>query len=205
MLQRSLGISSGAGELVETWIDGARFLAHLVVDSEQAELRSTRSIGAVTSTAALHALWNLPPTPVKVGTLSELDVETLSGLPLGLVELAQSGLMARCYRPIGEVRMLATASSSLWPGVRRAMAIPPIFERACVWLSSPAEPFPATESIAAARRSGTGIVRFAGEQAQVVVPLRRRIAGVPAVYRWWVAELAYESKLNQAQIAQAAS
>lgn len=204
-LQKALGIRSDGSHLVETRIDGTTYLAHLITDDDQLEHRVAFAIGAVTSTAALHALWSLPLAAATVADLSEIDVETIGDLPPGLVEVIDGDLVARRYQPIGDVRLLATVSRSLRGGLRRAVAIPPIFERVCVWRTDSAQVAPTTESVAMARRSGTGIIRLAGAEAEVVVEPRKRVVGVPAVYRWWVAELAYGSRLRQAQSAQAVS
>jgi hypothetical protein len=55
---------------------------------------------------------------------------------------------------------------------------------------------PTVAATCAAREWGIGIARVDEHGVEVLVPAEPGVVGVPAVYRWWVAELAYRQWLQ---------
>lgn len=186
VLGRLLGLPA-----VETCLDGRRLATTFEPDDQELVRRSQASEGPVTSLPALHALWSVPegwPSPTAQLPAAQRDV--LLGLT-GHVDV-EGGLLTRRYQPPGRVRALALSGRSADRVIDRAIRCSPIFERFVVL--GPACSAPSATARDAAAGWGIGIVSVSedGEVSDLLEPARG-VVGIPSVYRWWVAELAFKS------------
>ena len=176
-------------------IDGLEMLGALEFSLDEHERRTREEVGAITSTALLHGLWLLPtggPTPP--GMLPEVKVQRLRGAPHAAVE-TDAGF-DRTYNPPGILRSVAFSSSSVERSVDRAARFTPIVQR-FVLVEENQEPV-ASSIECVAREWGVGIISLrCGACPEVLVPASPAETGIPSVYRWWVAELAYERYLYE--------
>ena len=139
------------------------------------------------------ALWLLPFGGfVASEALPDVKVQRLRMAPHAVIE-NQRGF-SRTYAPPGVLRSVAFVSNSVARSVHRAVRFTPIFQRfVLTHESSGPVPWP-VECVA--REWGVGIIALSEKAGpQVVVPACPAKIGVPSVYRWWVAELAYERYL----------
>ena len=176
-------------------IDGLEILGALELSFDEHKRRAREEVGAITSTALLHGLWLLPtggPTPP--GMLPEVKVQRLRGAPHAAVE-TDAGF-DRTYNPPGILRSIAFSSSSVERSVDRAARFTPIVQR-FVLVEENQEPV-ASSIECVAREWGVGIISLrCGACPEVLVPASPAETGIPSVYRWWVAELAYERYLYE--------
>lgn len=174
-------------------VDGVRMLATFEPDDEEHARRSRLDIGAVTSTALLHGLWLLP-SGVTV-PMDEVPDHKRSRLESArhLVEVVD-GCFERLYSPAGAVRIVAFGGTRTSRSVQRAARFTPILQRFAL-CEGPARP--SSNVLQAARAWGVGLVQYADGSATVLVTPPVAELGVPAVYRWWIAELAYSSWLYE--------
>ena len=174
-------------------IDGLEILGALELSLDEHERRARLEAGAITSTALLHGLWLLPtggPTPP--GMLPEIKVQRLRGAPHAAVETAAG--FERTYDPPGILRSVAFSGASVERSVERAARFTPIVERFVLIVENQEPVASSTECVA--REWGVGIISLRyGACPEVLVPASPAETGVPSVYRWWVAELAYERYL----------
>lgn len=185
-------------------LDGIRYICRLELDAAERERRDEYALGPVVSTGLLHALWAAGSSPAATAELDVLDLRTLSEAAPGLTELSNE-TARRTYRPIGEVDLIAARRLRPDRAVAHALAMPPIFRRVAMWPRDvSATPNSIRQSVERARRDGVGVIQYDADSITVVHESREAVSGVPAVYRWLVAELTYESWL-QAQSAQAVS
>ena len=173
---------------VDVEIDGKRLSLAISVDGAELERRQAASMGAVTSTGTLHGLWLLPYG----GTVPELDVpphkrDRFRSEP-GWVRKGPGGLQ-RLYSPAGVVTAAAVTRARSVEALRIASALPPIMERYVV-LNEPSK-----ELTADARKAGVGVIAN-GAEPRIVAEPQECVTGRPAVYRWWIAEIAYEQWLQ---------
>lgn len=176
-------------------LDGTEYLACLQYDEDERNRRTSLGIGAVTSTGTLHALWATSSSPVSPTALDEPDLDTLGSLPETLVSYDHNGDLIREYHPIGEITSLCAFDDSTSRGIKKAARIPPIFERILIWIGQESEPALDDRTLTLARRTRTGIVSLCDTNVEELIQPYDRIPGVPAVYRWWLAELAYDTVL----------
>jgi hypothetical protein len=171
--------------VVSMSIDGCPVLGAFEVDSAEDERRSTLDVGAVTSLSLLYGLWQIPVGGrVQAASLPEKKRAELLSSP-DLVRACGGGL-ERTYAPPGILRAAGFLGRDPSRAVRRAARFTPIVERfVAVEAGDPL----ATSTLREAREWGVGVVR--AEDAQFVVPTLSAVLGVPSVYRWWIAELAY--------------
>lgn len=174
-------------------LDGQRLIAAFQLDAHEHDRRSGLGIGAVTSRPVLHGLWLLPAgIPVPADALPAVKRRRLRAAPHFAVE-GEAGF-ARLYSPPGVVRTIAFTGPDPTLCVLRAVRFTPIVERIVV--SHRAMPLP-VDARRLSDRFGIGVIEVSGDEICVVAEPERAVVGVPAVYRWWIAELAYESWLQQ--------
>lgn len=168
-------------------LDGQCVLAALDVDPGEHERRAAARLGAVTSTGLLHALWLLPSgVPVATENVPPLKRQRLRAAQ-GFVNEHRNRFERR-YSPPGVVRSVGFTAASWNRAIDRAAAFTPIFERLAI---TPCQPTPSRAALTIARTNGIGVLQLGPHGDTLVVPPRAAVRGVPAVYRWWIAELAY--------------
>lgn len=186
--------------VVSLSVEGSKMLGAFELHPDEHERRQRAGIGAITSKALLHGLWLLPSGGfVASEALPEVKVQRLRQAPHCAVE-TYCGFW-RTYAPPGVLRTVAFSGNNLARAVQRAVKFTPIFQRiVLVNASSIPVPWP-VECLA--REWGVGIIALQDNgPPQTVVPASSPVVGVPSVYRWWVAELAYERFLyRRAQLA----
>ena len=181
------------GPIVEMVVDGDRMFAAFEVDPVEHRRRLELGVGAVTSTGLLHGLWLLPTGGcVPASALPEVKCDRLRNAPHVVAE-RDTGF-ERTYAPPGVVRGVAFGGSDPAATVGRAARFTPIVRR--VALVDASRGFSASAELAA-RECGVGVVAVDDESAYVAVPAGGPVPGVPSVYRWWIAELAYERMLYE--------
>jgi hypothetical protein len=170
-------------------------LGALEICTSEHERRRQAGIGGITSTALLHGLWLLPPHgPTPSGMLPEIKVQRLRAAPHAAVETDEGFELT--YSPPGMLRSVALRSRSVARAVDRAARFTPIVER-FVLVDETQQPV-ASPTECVAREWGVGIISLrCGDSPEVLVPASPAETGIPSVYRWWVAELAYERYLYE--------
>ena len=171
-------------------IEGSKMLGAFELLPDEHERRQRVGVGAITSKALLHGLWLLPLGGfVPSGALPDLKVQQLREAPYSAIE-TNLGFW-RTYDPPGILRSVAFSSNNVAQAVQRAVKFTPIFQR-FVLTNEARGPVPwPVECLA--REWGIGIIALREHaDPQVVVPASPPEIGVPSVYRWWVAELAYQ-------------
>lgn len=172
-------------------IDGQVVSAALLLDSTEVDRRRGVGIGAVADAGLLHALWTLPEgLPMPLNTVNDLDLDTLSELGEGTIEFDDSRAM-RTYRPIGTVCALAAVAANAGSAVRSVGAFPTIFRR----LAMVTGPVVDQVDLDLACAYGVGVSHLAGDEWKTLLEPAAAELGVPAVYRWWIAEIAYRNYL----------
>jgi len=138
-------------------------------------------------------LWLLPSgVPVLARELPDVKVSRLRKAGEHARETPRG--FERLYSPAGAVRWLGFLTSNPERGILRASRHSPIFERTVVVEG----PCSVTErELCLARDRGIGLTMVDGGVSTMVVPAAPRELGVPAVYRWWIAEVAYQAALDQ--------
>jgi hypothetical protein len=104
------------------------------------------------------------------------------------------GYVERLYSPAGAVRAIAIAGADIERSVGQAIRFTPIVQRVVV-ADVTAQLSSATLGLA--ERWGVGVVRATEDGCDVLRHPAPAVVGVPAVYRWWLAELAYEGWRQQ--------
>lgn len=193
--------ASASHVMADVRIDGVGYLLRLRIDPMEEDRRSSYRLGGVVDTGVLHALWSLRHSPSYSAHLEPRDIATLERCDPGLV-VHSGGQVVRLYNPIGAVDLIAARRSAPSLAIQRALAMPPIFKRVAIWQRQNSLRTREFAVIDRARRDGVGLVESDDETAALLSYPRPAIRGVPGVYRWLVAELAYESWL-QAQMAHA--
>jgi hypothetical protein len=149
--------------------------------------------GAVTSLALLHGLWMLPEDcPVEPGALPDVKVRRLRDTPCAVEE--KDGFLVRSYRPAGVLRAVAFAGGSVERTIEHAIQFSPIVSRFV--MLGPAQSLTTRQEWLAREWSVGVFQRTALSEGSFVVPPSSPVLGVPSVFRWWIAELAYESLLQ---------
>jgi hypothetical protein len=175
--------------VVELRIDGSRFAARFDLDYREHHRRQRAGAGAATSTGLLHALWELPAhVPVPATCLGDLDRSTLREFGAGYVEGTEE--LTRTFAPVATVTAVVVVAKGMNEAMARASRLPPIFWRLAASLRRPAR---FEDAVTAGHASGVGGVVVGGGGSEVVVAPRAPMRGVPAVYRWWLGELAYRN------------
>jgi hypothetical protein len=170
-------------DAVPTRIPVAGCTAWLNLDADELRRRQTIGMGAVTSTALLSSLWELPSGgSVPSSALEPSIVARLRSAECVVTESTNG--FRRNYAPIGTVSAVAFSGRQSLKAFGRAAAFTPIVRRYAV---IPARDF--TSEIAdLGEKWGVGIAIHDG---QTPIDARAAEVGIPHVYRWWLAELAF--------------
>ena len=194
-------------DVVEFQVDGSKLLAHVAVDVDEHHRRLGAGCAAITSTRSLHALWELPDgIPVSESALSDTNANTIKTFPYGLVRRSGRTFL-REYQPVVTVLAVAVVAVAVDIAIRRVRTQPTIFRRVAICdVVKDARIVDSAEAVKSARLNGIGVVTTStsGRCSEVLVEPAAGVLGVPAVYRWWVGELAYH-EWSQAQSAHSLS
>ena len=168
--------------------EGKEMAAAFDPDVREHERRSAAGAGAVTSRALLHGLWLLPSGfPVPTEAIPEQKRHRLRAAGHFAQEHGRS--FERLYSPAGDVKAIAVAGSDTSRSVDHAIRFTPIVQRVVVadvtWQ-------PSSTMLDLAHRWGVGVVTAREEGCAVLRHPAPAVLGVPAIYRWWLAELAYD-------------
>ncbi len=181
--------------VVSISIEGSKMLAAFELDPKEYKRRQRIGVGAITSKALLHGLWSLPTGGfVPSEALPDVKVQRLRTAPHSVIETDRG--FWRTYDPPGTLRSVAFDGSSVDRSVHRAIRFTPIVQRFVLTHGSN-EPVPwPIECLA--REWGVGIIDVEQKDGpRVIVPASPAEIGVPSVYRWWLAELAYKNYLYE--------
>lgn len=187
-------IAGGAvDDVVPAVLDSRTVLMAFELDATEHARRLERSVRPLRSRGLLHALWALPeglawPT----SGLDRLDALTLEREGDGFV-VVDGDVVVRVYRPAGRVRAVGFVGGRLPDVVATASRFPPIFRR-YGFAAKAARTDP--DAIAAARTVGIGAAIAGPDGLRVLGEAEPAQVGVPGVYRWWLAEVAYRSWLQ---------
>lgn len=194
--------SSGWGEApleftslptVTVCLDGRGLVAAFEPDHHEHRRRSSLDVGAVTSRPVLHGLWLLPAgIPVPSEAIAPLKRRRLRDARHFALERGTT--FERLYSPPGAVRAVAFRGTKPTRCVEAAVRFTPIVERIIITSANvPASP----SDLSVASEYGIGMIEATEQETRVVLPPKNAVIGVPAVYRWWLAEIAYEGWLQQ--------
>lgn len=184
---------SAGGCSLDVIVDGMPMVVVFSPNAAEHERRAALDAGAVTSRRLLHALWAVPGgLRWPVAAVAAEDVRTLVQEGQAFATVGDSHV-ERHYRPAGEIEAVATFRRCLRDAVDAAAALPPIFRRYAVAQQMPRQTAGVLEDAA---RYGIGILLPNGS----VGPVRagEPELGIPSVYRWWIAEVAYRAWLPKA-------
>lgn len=174
-------------------LEGTEIAVAFDPDMGEHERRSAAGTGAVTSRSLLHALWLLPArVPVPAAAIPERKRQHLR--TAGHFTQEDGGYLERVYSPAGTVRAIAIASPDIERSVEQAIRFTPIVQRVVVVDFATR---PSSGTLALAADWGVGVVRAQEAGCDVLLHPAPAVVGIPAVYRWWLAELAYEGWLQQ--------
>jgi hypothetical protein len=174
-------------------LDGAPMLAVFEPDSFEHARRAAAGVGAITSTALLHGLWLLPSgVRVPVITVPDRKVDHLRSAPHMAGE-TEAGF-ERLYSPAGVVHAVAFASRDAHGALERAIRFTPVFRRFVVAPNAGMLP---REAESLAREWCIGLLELQSARARLHLAAGTAVVGVPTVYRWWIAELAYRQWLKR--------
>lgn len=178
---------------VAVCLDGENLVAAFEIDMLEHERRATLRAGAVTSRSLLHGLWLLPAgIPVPVSALPAVKQQRLRDAHHFALEGASG--FERTYEPAGRVRAVAFTGADVKRSVAQAIRFSPVVQRVVVTRPGARVSHPARELAA---EFGIGIVEGSASAPTLSERPKPAVVGVPAVYRWWIAEVAYESWLQQ--------
>lgn len=174
-------------------LEGKEVVAAFDPDVSEHERRSAAGAGAVTSRALLHGLWLLPAgIPVPTAAIPERKRQHLRAA--GHFAQEDGECLERLYSPAGAVRAIAIAGADIERSVGQAIRFTPIVQRVVV---ADVTSQPSSAMLDLADRWGVGVVTAREDVCDVLRHPAPAVVGVPAVYRWWLAELAYEGWLQQ--------
>ena len=174
-------------------LEGKEMAAAFDPDVGEHVRRSRAGAGAVTSRALLHGLWLLPAgIPVPTAAIPERKRQHLRAA--GHFAQENGDCLESLYSPAGAVRAIAVAGADIERSVAQAIRFTPIVQRVVV---TDVTMQPSSATLGLADRWGVGVVRAREDGCDVLRHPAPAVVGVPAVYRWWLAELAYEGWLQQ--------
>lgn len=187
-------VDNAAHEVVPAILDGRPVLMAFELDStEHARRHDGGSIGPVPSRGLLHALWTLPEGLAwPISGLDRLDADTLKQEGDGFVAM-NGASVTRLYRPAGRVHAIGLAGRRLVDAVAAASQLPPIFRRYAIAAKGTGTD---RDAVAAARAIGVGAAVSSPGALRVFARAEPPLVGVPGIYRWWLAEVAYRSLLQ---------
>lgn len=179
--------------VVPVRLDGRVVIAAFAPDADEHERRSAAGAGAVTSCALLYGLWLLPAgVPVPAEAIPEVKRHRLRAAEHFAHEDGRS--FERLYSPAGTVKAIGIAGPDTERSVEQAIRFTPIVQRVVV--TDPAAQ-PSSAALDRAERWGVGVVTAREDGCDLLLRPAPAVIGVPAVYRWWLAELAYESWIQE--------
>lgn len=186
----ALGLSLAVhADSVDVELEGRQVALALSTDSAEHDRRRSAGVGAVTSTGMLHGLWLLPSG----GTVPASEIPASKRARFrsepGWVHEGPAGFK-RLYHPAGVVTAAAVARARSADALRIAASLPPIFDRYVVANN------PSRALMADAADLGLGVIAVPNRDSEIMLFPRRCVTGRPAVYRWWLAEIAYERWLQ---------
>lgn len=178
------------GDEVTIRIDGRLLRVIFEPDRLEHAARTDRGVGAVTSTGLLHALWLLPAqVPVAPSAVPDVKLDRLRAAPQ-LVREDQDGLH-RLYSPAGRVTAIGVMGCRPWQVIEATALQSPAFRRMALVERTRSRISPALARNAIA--AGIGLALVDSVSTETLVPSPRALLGVPGVFRWWIAELAYRA------------
>ncbi len=179
--------------VVDAELQGHAALLVFEPDATEHARRTDTSVGAVRSRGLLHALWALPGgQDWPRSALDQRDVDTLDQEGAGFVAARRDSL-TRLYQPAGRVHAVAVGSPRLCEAVGRTAELPPIVRRYAIAIHSTAHDADAART---ASSCGIGAALLTSKGLSELTPARAAHTGVPAVYRWWLSEIAYDAWLH---------
>ncbi len=184
-----------SSEVVQICVDGHRVFGLFEVDLVEGERRKECGLGSVTETELLHALFSLPyglPTDIAGMTPQQLFLLNKSGK--GLVN-RNSKDVTRIYQPAGRLVALVSVARTIVSGLRCLSMYPPIYSRG-IFCASQRGSGGSTADLDVASQRGIGVVLQTSDGPTSVLEWAKPVLGVPAVYRWWLSELAYRETLR---------
>ena len=178
--------------VLHTPIDGVELLAAFELDSTEHERRRGLGVGAVDCLSLLHGLWLLPAGgTVSLSSIPEVKATALMAAP-SHARIIDDYAIERTYVPAGVIHAVGFLGRNVEQAIHRAARFTPIVER--VVLLDPDSELRAV-SAREAREWGVGLLDTVS--GEFVVRALPRVTGVPAVYRWWIAELAYAQLVQE--------
>ena len=172
-------------------VDGG-FTAWLRLDDMEHARRRREGVGAMTSTGLLSGLWELPAgVAVPAEALRPERVRRLRAAPSAAVE-TEDGFV-RSYSPPGVVLAVAFAGGRADRVLGQAIRFTPIVRRFAIVGSASLS----RRVVNAAAEWGIGLLQITSDEVRVVVEGAPAELGMPHVYRWWLAENAYDGWLYE--------
>lgn len=174
--------------VARTRIDGgALLLTAIEIDRAEHARRLGAGVGAIDSLALLHGLWLIPAGGrVDVDSLPDVKRRALLDEVGSHVRVVDGAHLERTYAPAGVVRAVGFSGGNPERAIRSAARFTPIVERVVLLAAGATVP---RRVLHEAREWGVGLLDL--ERGEFLVPALEAVRGVPAVYRWWIAELAY--------------
>ena len=189
----SLGIPRSATSFpVHLKIDGCSSVVVFEISLAEHKRRLLAGTAAVTSTSALHALWELPlGVQIPMRNLTTLSQNGLKEVAGDCVEISGDRVV-RTYQPPGRLTAVIVAKRNVRAGLCDLSMFPPIFYRGIVSQNRSAT----SDDLALAGSRGVGVAVPSTQNESCLLPCEAPKLGSPSVYRWWVAELAYREYLR---------
>lgn len=184
--------TSEHGALAVT-LDGHRVLLSFRAARGEHDRRVRAEVRSVLSRRLLHALWTVPHgVAVSRIAIDRVDVETMEAEGAGFVEVDDLSLV-RLYEPAGDVDAVTIIRRRLVDAVNAVGQFPPTLRRyAVATRTSPSDLL----AVEIAAEIGVGTVIETASEPTVLTDSAERQRGVPGVYRWWLAEVAYAQWLQ---------
>ncbi len=176
-------------DVVLVGYDGAPMLAALAVHQDEHSRRQRLGTPAVTDRALLHGLWLLAPAGVTPRDQIPANKQKKLDRAPHLAARVRGGYR-RLYQPAATVRAVGMRGFDALRCVRRALKYPPILHRYAIVDRHPSRLTTRTAALATEWEVGILAVDSDGAFRQIVPPGAPH-TGIPSVYRWWIAELAY--------------
>ena len=180
-------------DVVMTSIKGGRVMLAFEPDPYEHPRRCENSVGAVLSRRLLHASGPYPRHTLADSRADELDVATLTSEGLAALDTRRRPGCQALQPPDASVA-LPFKARGLERGPPRAGGFPPTFLRYAIGVR---RSMTDAEAITAAVSLGIGARVMGPTRLVVHAESELRERGVPGIYRWWLAEVAYDAWLRQ--------
>jgi len=178
-------------------IEGSNVLLTFEADPTENMRRQAAAVRAVRSRRLLHALWQLPTgLEWPSSRLDPVDIATFDREGVGFVVTTQGGIR-RTYEPPGRVAAIAVRRQALSNAVSAVAQLPAVYYRYAFGSTVTRHD---DSAIAAAQGLGIGAGVEVCDQLIVHCLAGTPIVGIPGIYRWWLAEIAYEAWLRRRPI-----